>query len=210
MKGFEIIRSLGRGTTAEVFEARDAEGRTVAVKLFPAGSQSLQWHAFAEAELLSKLDHPAISKIHRFGEEEGQPFIVMDFVEGTSLERRVLEQGPLFQEDAVRMVRLIAEGVAHAHAAGVFHGDLRPRNILLRGGVPLKPLICDFGLTSQGTKAGDVGALAELLRFSAGDHPLVERIRTGSIELALSEIDRFLAGDPMTRILPRRRGCLGF
>lgn len=210
MRGYTIVRPIGRGTTAEVFEARDSEGRTVALKLFPAGFRSLEWHAWTEAELLSKLDHPAILKIHRFGEEDGRPYIVMAYVDGPSLEKRVLEQGPLFQEDAVRMLKRIAEGLAHAHAAGVFHGDLKPRNILLPKGDPQEALICDFGLTGQGTKAGDVQALGDLLKFSAGDHPLVERLRSGSIDLALSEIQRFLAGDPLTRIVPRRRGCLGF
>lgn len=209
MKGYTIVRPIGRGTTAEVFEARDSEGKAVAIKEFPAGSRALQWHAWTEAELLSKLDHPAILKIHRFGEEEGRPYIVMALVEGPSLERRILEQGPMFQEDAVRMVQRIAEGIAHAHAAGICHGDLKPRNILLPQGDPQRALICDFGLTGQGTRAGDVAALSDLLKFSAGDHPLVERLRCGSIDLALSEIRRFLAGDPLTRVIPRRRGCLG-
>lgn len=209
MRGFEIIRSVGRGATAEVFEARDAEDRTVALKIFPAGFRALQWHAYVESELLSTLDHPAILKIFRFGEEEGRPFLVMEFVDGPSLERRVLQQGALFQEDAVRMLRRIAEGLRHAHEAGVFHGDLCPRNILLRGGDPLQPVICDFGLHAQGTQAGDAAALAALLRFAAGAHPLTDRLGIGTADLALREIDRFLAGDPMTRILPRRRGCLG-
>ena len=209
MRGFEIVRSVGRGVTAEVFEARDADGRPVALKIFPAGFRAFQWHAYVESELLSKLDHPAILKVLRFGEEEGRPFLVMEFIDGPSLERRVLGQGPLFQEDAVRMIRRIAEGLLHAHAAGVFHGDLRPRNVLLRGGDPLQPILCDFGLTAQGSQSGDLAALAELLRFAAGPHPLAERLGIGNAESALKEIDRFLAGDPMTRILPRRRGCLG-
>lgn len=209
MTGFEIVRSVGRGTTAEVFEARDAEGRTVALKVFPPGSRSMQWHAWSEAELLSRLDHPAILKIHRFGEDEGKPYIVMEFVNGPSLEQRILRQGPIFQEDAVRMARQIAEGIAYAHGAGVFHGDLRPRNILLRDGDPLRPLICDFGLNAAGSKAADVSAIAEILRFTSGDHPLVARLRTTSIDLVLLEIDRFLSGGPMTREIRRRRGCLG-
>ncbi len=208
MRGFEIVRSVGRGATAEVFEARDSEGRTVALKIFPAGFRALQWHAYVESELLSRLDHPAILKILRSGEEEGRPYLVMEFVDGPSLERRVLQRGLLFQEDAVRMIRRIAEGLRSAHSAGIFHGDLRPRNILLRGGDPLQPIVCDFGLTAQGTRAGDAVALAELLRFAAGDHPLVDRLRFGTVEAVLVEIDRFLTGDPMTRILPRRRGCL--
>jgi len=210
VQGFEIVRSVGRGTTAEVFEARDAHGRTVAVKVFPPDSRSMRWHAWSEAEQLAKLDHPSILKIHEFGEDEGKPYIAMEFVNGPSLERRILEQGAFFQEDAVRMVRKIAEGLAYAHSMGVFHGDVRPRNVLLRNGDPLHPVLCDFGLNSTGSKAADIPALAEILRFAAGSHPLADRLRVTSIELAISEIDRFLAGEPMTRVLKRRRGCLGF
>lgn len=209
MKGYDLVRSVGRGATAEVFEARDANGRTVALKIFPPGSRSMQWHAWSEAEQLAKLDHPAILKIHEFGEGEGKPYIAMEFVNGPSLERRVREQGTFFQEDAVRLVRQVAEGIAYAHANGVFHGDLRPRNILLRNGDPLKPLICDFGLNATGSKASDVQSLADLLRFSAGAHPLVERLRTTSIDIVFLEIDRFLSGGPITRVPTRRRGCLG-
>jgi serine/threonine-protein kinase len=209
MKDYQIVRSVGRGTTAEVFEARDAEGRRVAVKIFPPGYRALQWHAWAEADVLSKLDHPAILKVHHFGEDEGRPYVAMEFIDGPSLEARVRDKGPIFQGDAVRMVRRIAEALAHAHRAGLYHGEVRPKNVLLRGGNPLDPVLCDFGLGAQGTEAGDVAALADLLRFAAGDHPLVPLLRRSRAELVIAEIDRFLEYGTVGREMPRRRGCLG-
>ena len=143
---FEIIERLGTGGMGEVYRARDTRlDRTVALKIIRAselpGRDRVERFK-CEARAISRLNHPHICALYDIGEEEGQTFLVMEYVAGETLAAR-LERGPLRIEDALRYGRQIADALDTSHRNGVVHRDLKPSNIMLaRGGIKL----LDFGL----------------------------------------------------------------
>src|SRR5215475_4876897 len=142
---YEIHSSLGTGGMGEVYRARDSRlGRDVAIKVL-AGSLSsdplLKQRLEREAKAVSKLSHPHICTLHDIGHQDGVDFLVMELVEGETLEHR-LRKGPLPPEQAIRYAAQIAEALAKAHQLGITHRDLKPANIMLtKSGAKLM----DFG-----------------------------------------------------------------
>jgi serine/threonine protein kinase len=178
--GYEILGVLGRGGMGVVYRARDlALNRVVALKMVLAGSAAApeQLARFrAEAEALARLRHPHIVQVHTCGEHAGQPYFVLEYVEGGSLAERLRGQ-PQPPRDAARLVLLLARAVHAAHQAGIVHRDLKPANILL--GPPADepalnsalgwPKVTDFGLaryldeasrTADGTLLGTPSYMA--------------------------------------------------
>jgi WD40 repeat protein len=149
---FEIVRILGRGGFGAVYEARDTDlGRRVAVKLLrtPASERpsSLELMFRAEANAAARLNHPNIVTIHDHGLHDGEPYLVLELLEGETLARR-LARGPLPPHDAVAILAQVCRGLVHAHAAGVIHRDLKPSNVFVRDDGQVK--ILDFGLARVG------------------------------------------------------------
>ena len=147
---YEFLRELGRGGMGVVYEARQRSlNRRVAVKMLLAGAWArpeFKPRFRAEAEAAARLRHPGIVMIHEVGEFDGQPFFSMELVAGPSLSELVRVQ-PLPPPRAARYVLLVAEAIAHAHAAGVLHRDLKPSNVLLDADG--QPRVTDFGLAKQ-------------------------------------------------------------
>ena len=145
--GYEVLELLGRGGMGVVYRARQAAlNRTVALKMILEGvhSGARQAHRFrTEAEVIARLQHPNIVQIFEIGEHEGRPYLVLEFVEGGTLDR-ALAGIRLPAERAARLVRTLATAVEHAHERGVIHRDLKPANVLLDAGG--EPKITDFGL----------------------------------------------------------------
>ncbi len=144
---YEIVGSLGAGGMGEVYRARDTRlGRLVAIKFVSeefASDRSSADRLEREAKLTSLLNHPNIVTVHDVGELEGRPFIVMEFVAGQSLHAALL-QGRFKPTRVIDIAGQVAEGLAAAHAAGVVHRDLKPRNIMLTEDGRAK--IVDFGI----------------------------------------------------------------
>ena len=154
---YEIQRELGRGGMGRVFLARDLKhGRDVAIKvLHPELSTALAAERFLrEVRTTAQLTHPQILPMHDSGGAGGLLYYIMPYIQGQSLRDRMRREGPLPLEDAIRIVSLVAEALAYAHANGVIHRDLKPENILLQG--PNNPLLADFGLARaiQATSTG--------------------------------------------------------
>jgi serine/threonine protein kinase len=130
-----------------VYKALDTKlNRYVALKVLPAhltADPERRLRFQREAQATAALQHPNIAVIFEVGEHEGTPFIAMEHVEGQTLRER-LEQGSFQMRDWLRVAVAIAEGVAHAHAGGVVHRDLKPDNVLLTPDRQVK--ILDFGL----------------------------------------------------------------
>jgi serine/threonine-protein kinase len=145
---YEVIRELGRGGMATVYLAHDpAIGRDVAIKVLPR--EFTQDDAFRarfqrEARAIGRLRHTSIVQVFDFGEEDGQPFLVMDSMQGGSLLDR-LRGGPLQFDAALSILRPVAEALDAAHEGGVIHRDVKPANILFddRG----LPHLADFGIS---------------------------------------------------------------
>ena len=144
---YEIVGSLGAGGMGEVYRARDTRlGRLVAIKFVSeefASDRSSADRLEREAKLTSLLNHPNIVTVHDVGELDGRPFIVMEFVAGQSLYDAML-QGRFKPTRVTDIAGQVADGLAAAHAAGVVHRDLKPRNIMLTTDGRAK--IVDFGV----------------------------------------------------------------
>lgn len=144
---FEIQAALGAGGMGEVYRARDTRlDRTVAVKVLSSELLQTPGHRVErfrqEARAIARITHPNICTLHDVGEDGSALFLVMEFVEGATLARR-LEDGPLPLPLALRTGAQIADALDHAHRHGVVHRDLKPGNIMLtRDGAKL----LDFGL----------------------------------------------------------------
>src|SRR5262245_47344645 len=144
---FEILAPLGAGGMGEVYRARDTRlDRTVAIKLLPselADAPGRRVDRFrAEARAIARITHPNICTLHDLVEDGSTMFLVMEYVDGTTLARR-LEDGPLPLPLALRTAIQVIDALDHAHRHGVVHRDLTPGNIMLtRDGVKL----LDFGL----------------------------------------------------------------
>jgi eukaryotic-like serine/threonine-protein kinase len=155
---YEIQSLIGTGGMGEVYKARDTRlDRIVAVKLLSvdlADRPDLRRRFEAEARAISALSHPHICTLFDVGEQDGHAFLVMEFLEGETLDDAVT-RGSLSAADVVRYAIQIAGALDHAHRQGVVHRDLKPSNIfLVRGGstsaAPVAKLL-DFGLARRPT-----------------------------------------------------------
>jgi eukaryotic-like serine/threonine-protein kinase len=159
---YEILAPLGAGGMGEVYRARDTRlDREVAVKVLPANLSSdpnLRQRLEREAKAVSKLSHPHICTLHDIGHQDGMDFLVMELLEGETLEQR-LAKGPLPSEQTVRYAAQIADALAKAHKKGLTHRDLKPSNVMLtKSGAKLM----DFGLAKQAGPAPLAAALTEM------------------------------------------------
>jgi Tol biopolymer transport system component len=146
----------------EVYRARDTRlDRDVAIKVLPgnlSSEPSLRQRLEREAKAISKLSHPHICTLHDIGHQDGVDFLVMEYLEGETLERR-LTKGPLPPEQTVHYAAQIADAIAKAHQLGITHRDLKPANVMLtKTGAKLM----DFGLAKQSGAAPLATALTEM------------------------------------------------
>ena len=169
---YRLGQPLGHGGMAAVYLARDEElDRAVAVKLLAenlAGDVALRKRFLREARLAARLSHPNVVSVYDAGEtEDGRPYIVMEHVEGVTLADLLRERGRLPAAEAVALAVQACRGLAHAHAAGLVHRDVKPQNLLLRPDGTLK--VADFGiaraaettaLTQTGTVLGTAAYLS--------------------------------------------------
>jgi eukaryotic-like serine/threonine-protein kinase len=144
---YEVLSLIDAGGMGEVYLARDAKlERHVALKLLAPhlGSDDLRLHRFRdEARAASSLNHPNILVVHDFGEFEGRPYMVTEFVEGQTLRQR-LQRGGLGVREALDIAVQLAGALAVAHARGIVHRDIKPENVMVRPDGYVKVL--DFGL----------------------------------------------------------------
>ena len=147
---YRLLGELGRGGMGLVFKAEDIQlRRTVAVKFlspFLAGDTEHRSRFLREARTASALNHPHICVIHEIGEDDGRPFIAMEYVTGRSL-REILAVGPMAAEKAVRLGLQIVGALEQAHARGIVHRDLKTSNVMITAEDTVKVL--DFGLAKR-------------------------------------------------------------
>jgi len=153
---YRLERLLGRGGMADVYLAFDARRHVrVAIKILRedlAEDPEFVRRFTREAEALARLEHPNIVRFYSFEREGATAFIVMDYVTGTTLQRRLAEGGgPLPPQVAALILRQVAAALQYAHGQGYIHRDVKPANIMLRedGGV----LLSDFGIARAAESA---------------------------------------------------------
>ncbi len=150
--GYRLGEELGRGGMAVVYNAtRKDSDAALALKLLHR-EVGLDADAInrmrREIKVMRELTHPAIVPLYDFGEVNGQYYLVMEKVEGQSLKKR-LEQGRITQEEALRFIHMLLQGVAYAHNKDIVHRDLKPDNVMLRSDGRLQ--ILDFGISRSTT-----------------------------------------------------------
>ncbi len=170
---YEIIAELGRGGMGVVYKGYEPSlARYVAIKeLSPAlaHDEVIVERFLREARSMAKLNDPHIIQIYSIGQEDEQPFFVMEFVDGASIAELIKREGRIQPSDALKIVEQTAHGLLTAHSHGVVHRDIKPANMILSQRGQIK--IADFGialanhdmhnkLTSQGEFVGTPGYLA--------------------------------------------------
>ncbi len=150
---YQIVSAIGFGGMSVVFRAKDLKlGKFMAVKML-LPHLMLQSHSMArfqqEAQSASALNHPHVVAIHNYGETElGQPFLVMDLIEGTSLSSLIKKEGQLPVDRALNIFLQLTSALTHAHQNGIVHRDLKPSNVLIteQNGEADFCKIVDFGI----------------------------------------------------------------
>jgi serine/threonine-protein kinase len=149
---YRIEAVLGRGGTSEVYRARsEISGRVVAIKVLKAelSRDEAYLRLMTREEAIRDVRHDAVVRYsENYRTPEGHVFLVMDYVEGPTLDRRMLS-GPVPADDLMVIGARVAEGLVAAHARRVVHRDLSPDNIILRDGKPDEAVIIDFGIAKD-------------------------------------------------------------
>lgn len=152
---FEIRRELGRGAQSVVYLAWDPQlQREVAIKTmhFAQSDAALNQMLLTEARMVSKLRHANVVPIFDAGEQDGDPYLVFELVEGRTLGDALRSDGPIEPVAAANMMRKVLDALAHAHAQGIIHRDLKPSNILIDGSG--MPRVMDFGIATRVNGSG--------------------------------------------------------
>ncbi|MEW5900002.1 MAG: protein kinase [Acidobacteriota bacterium] len=171
---YRILEKIGEGGMGAVYKALDTHlDRTVAVKVLPhekVADPDRKQRFVQEAKAASSLNHPNIVIVHDIASDRGLDFIVMEYVEGKTLDQLVGRKG-LKLNEALGYAVQIADGLAKAHAAGIVHRDLKPTNIMVTGEGRVK--ILDFGLAKL-TEEVQEGDLAPTMTLGRPEKPKTE------------------------------------
>jgi eukaryotic-like serine/threonine-protein kinase len=201
----EIIAPLGAGGMGEVYRARDTRlDREVAIKILPSHLSSdseARQRLEREAKTVSGLNHPNICVLHDIGHQDGIDFIVMECLEGETLEQRLVK-GPLPLNDVLKYGAQIADALDKAHGSGVVHRDLKPGNVMLtKSGAklldfglakPTLPLATMATLTQAGSPITQQGMIVGTFQYMSpeqvGGHELDSRSDIFSLGAVLYEM----------------------
>ena len=203
---YEILGRLGSGGMGLVFRAWDERlHREVAIKLVRDSYRlpDMQERFLQEARAASRLNHPNICTIFDIGSKDGDPYLVMELLEGETLKARITRSAPS-AEEIVTHAREVSDALAAAHAKGIIHRDIKPANIFLvkKPGSPAQAKVLDFGLAK-------VSGVARIVRSTSNEldpHPVrrddstldltMEGVTVGTVSYMSPEQARGHALDP--------------
>lgn len=208
---YQVEKVLGRGGMGTVYQARDPViHRTVALKTMTPGlaeTPELKARFLREAQAAGGLRHQNIVTVYDLGEDRGQPYIAMEFVEGQDLEKIIQSRQPLSVEWKIDVLRQVCEGLGYAHRAGIVHRDVKPANIRVTSEGEVK--IMDFGIahlqsstmTKSGLVLGTVHYMApEQVEGQKIDHR-ADIFSVGAIAYELLAYRRPFEGDSLTQVM---------
>ncbi|MCC6979196.1 MAG: protein kinase [Candidatus Melainabacteria bacterium] len=160
-QNYEFLSELGRGGMAVVYKARNLKSQEiVAIKKLLAATltETAMLRFQQEAKAITSLRHPNIISVHEFGvADDGEPYMVMEYVEGSNLGELIREKGSLTVEESMHRFIQLCDALQHAHAAGVLHRDLKPGNVMLseKDGSFADARLVDFGIAKLMAKEGE-------------------------------------------------------
>ena len=208
---YQVQRVLGRGGMGTVYEALDPFiNRKVALKTMIAGladNPELKARFLREAQSAGGLRHRNIVTVYDLGEDKGQPYIAMEFIDGTDLEKVIQNREPLTVEWKLDILRQLCEGLGYAHKAGIVHRDIKPANVRVTNEGEVK--IMDFGIahlqsstmTKSGLVLGTVHYMApEQIEGQKVDHR-ADIFSVGAIAYELIAYRRPFDGDTITAVM---------
>ena len=168
---FRLERFLGSGATSQVWGAIDVSGRRFALKFMRGEAPTVRQRMMREAQIAMRLIHPGIVRVHSVHESEHGLYIVLDWVDGISLEKH-LEDGLLPTRTALHLVADLSDALAFAHENGIVHRDLKPANLMVKPAdyQRLSVVLLDLGVAKPmdgGTKLTATGASVGTPHFMA-------------------------------------------
>jgi serine/threonine protein kinase len=145
---YDVLDILGRGGMGIVYRARDSRiGRNVAIKTLTegfSGNEEMLKRFYQEAGHTGNLRHPNIVIIYDFGDENGLPYIVMEYLDGDPLDQLIREKIPLHLSVKLEIIEQVCLALSYAHAQGMIHRDVKPANVIVQQDGLAKLL--DFGI----------------------------------------------------------------
>jgi TolB-like protein/Tfp pilus assembly protein PilF len=205
---FEILAALGAGGMGEVYRARDTRlEREVAVKMLPradAGDARTLDRFHREARVIASLNHPHICTLYDVGEHDGQPFLLMELLDGGTLASRISSK-PLPVHETIEWGTQIADALHTAHARGIIHRDLKPANVMITARGDVK--ILDFGIAKLTGSHAASDTTAEALTMEGSTIGTVaymapEQVRGETVD---SRADLFALGVVLYEMVTGRR-----
>ena len=208
---YKIKEELGRGQSTAVYRALDTQAnREVVVKVFAlestgdaARDMSLKAHFRRELKLIASLEHSAIVPVYDVGEQNGQPYFVMRFMAGGSLNRLIANKGRLSLEETAHIIDRIVPALDSAHKQNIIHRDIKPDNILFD--LDGHPYISDFGVAkpdktdNDSESEGVVGTPGYMSPEQVDDGDVDERSDVYSLGVVICQM---LSGKPPTKKEP--------
>jgi serine/threonine protein kinase/class 3 adenylate cyclase len=151
---YQLLSKLGEGGMGAVFKAQDqATGRFVAIKVLKAATaaNASSLRRFQkEARLLAAVNNPYVTNLIEVNEEDGLHYMALEFVEGTDLKKKLVDQGPFEEAEVLAIAADVARALVDAHQRGIVHRDIKPENILVPAGAAAAPYLSiklsDFGI----------------------------------------------------------------
>jgi len=181
---YEVHMLVGRGGMGAVYKGLQLSlDRAVAIKLLPPAIER-QDLAFAErfkneARLMGRMNHPAIVSVYDFGRTtDGQLYFVMEYVDGTDVQRMIAREGKLPQEHALAITAHLCDALGYAHKQGIVHRDIKPSNVLID--IEGRVKVADFGLAKLSDKAQNSGLTQTGMTMGTPDYVAPEALMLGS------------------------------
>ena len=149
---YRIIKQLGQGGMGSVWLAEDTllDGKLFAIKMLPSilvSNKRAYNQLKAEALVSMKLTHPNIVTLRAFEENNGNPFLVMDYIDGQTLDDYLAEKGARTADETIELLKPVAYALDYAHGEGVVHRDVKPANVMIRKDG--HPFVLDFGIARE-------------------------------------------------------------
>ena len=195
---YEVVQRLGQGGMGTVYLARDPQlGRTLAIKVLSVESDNdeVRERFAREARSAAVLHHRNIVTVYDVGEQDGQPFIAMEYVNGESVSEMIKRRAPIALGRKVQLIEELCSGLAYAHKLGVIHRDIKPSNLMVTAEGELK--ILDFGLARLAGMM-DQGLTRTGLMIGTPDYMSPEQIEGRTLD---QRTDIFSAGVVMYELL---------